>query len=129
VKALVDNPIRSLFRLKKPCSNCPFLKEGAIELQPGRLDGIVKHLLADDWSTFRCHKTVHNKKTGGEWDDVGRYHASGKEAMCMGAAVYLEKLGRPTVAMRIAMLSGMYDQDATKAIHPLIIDPDRKAAL
>ncbi|HBX5175140.1 TPA: hypothetical protein MH391_21585 [Klebsiella pneumoniae] len=31
-------------RLKKPCANCPFKKEGAIELAPGRLEGIINDI-------------------------------------------------------------------------------------
>ena len=96
-----DNPIAHHLRLTKPCENCPFRREGAIELREGRVEGIVEGLLADDRSTFHCHKTVHSKG-GGRWDAKGRYKASGKEAMCAGAAAVLMKRGRPTVAMRLA---------------------------
>ena len=38
---------------KRPCSNCPFRADaGAIELRPGRLEGIVADLLQDDQQTF-----------------------------------------------------------------------------
>lgn len=96
--------IESTFRLKKPCANCPFLKEGAIHLSPGRLDGIIDNLIVNDHSNFMCHKTVHSRN-GGEFDDNGDYHASGREAMCAGAAAYLMKKGRPTIGMRIALMS------------------------
>ncbi|HGW3237511.1 TPA: hypothetical protein ACNKCC_005820, partial [Klebsiella pneumoniae] len=46
-------------RLKKPCANCPFRKEGAIELAPGRLEGIINDIVENDMTTFHCHKTVH----------------------------------------------------------------------
>lgn len=40
---------------KRPCSNCPFRCDGAaIELRPGRIEGIIKGLLADDFLTFTC---------------------------------------------------------------------------
>ena len=70
------NPIKQHFRLKKPCANCPFLKEGAIPLSRGRLEGIISTLIEDDHSTFQCHKTVHSKR-GGNWDDEGNcgFHA------------------------------------------------------
>ena len=89
-------------RLKKPCANCPFRKEGAIELVPGRLEGIINDIVENDMTTFHCHKTVHSK-SGGEWDEEGNYAPSGQESMCAGAAAYLMKIGRPTVAMRIAL--------------------------
>jgi hypothetical protein len=80
------------------------LKQGAIEPAPGRLDGIVETLVSDDRSAFHCHKTVHNGRTGGEWDEEGNYAASGHESMCAGAMIYLEKLGRPTLRMRVGLV-------------------------
>ncbi|KPG82229.1 hypothetical protein [Pseudomonas sp. RIT-PI-o] len=99
------NPFKHHLRLKRPCTNCPFLKQGAIELAPGRLDGIIAGLIEDDHSTFQCHKTVHSAR-GGEWDDDGNYAPSGHESMCAGAAAYLLKHKRPTVGMRIAFAMG-----------------------
>lgn len=117
------NIMRNHFRLKKPCPNCPFRKEGAIDLAPGRLESIIDQLSRDDWSTFQCHKTVHNEKTGGDWDDEGNYHASGQESMCAGAIIYLEKLGRPTVGMRLAHIHGEYDPETLKPYFDEVIDP------
>jgi hypothetical protein len=99
------DPFKHHLRLKKPCENCPFLVEGAIELGPGRVEGIIETLLADDHSTFQCHKTVHSAR-GGDWDEDGSYTPSGHEAMCAGAAALLMKRRRPTVAMRIAFALG-----------------------
>lgn len=119
VMAVADNH----FKLRRPCENCPLLKVGAIELSPGRLESIIDRLLNDDHSTFQCHKTVHNKRTGGEWDDAGEYHASGQESMCAGAMIYLEKVGRPTVGMRLGRLYGLYDPERLKSSFEDIIDP------
>lgn len=108
-------------RLKKACANCPFLKKGAIELSPGRLEGIIEHLTKDDHSTFHCHKTVHSAK-GGERDDDGHYKPSGKEAMCAGAATYLMKKHRPTVGMRIAFATGGAKPDDWDSQKDRVID-------
>lgn len=97
--------LRQHFRLKKPCKNCPFRREGAVELRPGRLEGIIGDLLADDMSTFHCHKTVDYSKSE-QWDEDGRYTPTGGEAMCAGAAALLWRRGRPSVAMRLGMLTG-----------------------
>lgn len=105
-----SNPLASHLRLKRPCENCPFRTEGAIELAPGRLDGIIQGMLTDDMAPFLCHKTVHSRK-GGTWSDDGAYKASGNEAMCAGAAAVLMKRGRPTVAMRIAFVTGQASPD------------------
>jgi hypothetical protein len=43
--------------------------------------------------------------------------------MCAGAIVYLEKLGRPTVAMRLGVAFGMYDPAKLDASRVDVIDP------
>jgi hypothetical protein len=114
---------QAMFALRRPCGNCPFRKEGAIPLAPGRLEGIIKHLTSSDWNQFQCHKTVHNTKTGGSWDESGAYQATGQEAMCAGAIIYLEKLGQPSVGMRLGQVYGVYDPQALVSQFDEIIDP------
>ncbi len=111
-----------MFALRTPCSNCPFRIEGAIELEPGRLEGIVEELVRDDWSTFHCHKTVYSN-SGGDWGEDGQYEPSGKESMCAGAAAYLHKIGRPTVAMRLAFATNTLDVETLVKNGLLVIDP------
>ena len=110
------------FKLRRPCENCPFLKQGAIDLEPGRLDGFIESMVQDDHSTFQCHKTVHGPR-GGKWDEDGEYHASGNESMCVGAMIYLEKLGRPTVGMRVGRVFGYYDPARMTTAFDDVIDP------
>ncbi|MFL1481387.1 hypothetical protein [Pseudomonas grimontii] len=115
------DPFEHHLRLKRPCANCPFLKQGSIELRPGRLQGIIADLVDDDHSTFPCHKTVHSAQ-GGDWDDDGNYSPSGHEAMCAGAAAYLMKHGRPTLSMRIAFHTGEVDPTAWDEVKTLVVD-------
>lgn len=114
------------FNLKKPCANCPFLKEGAIELQPGRVEGIVESLLENDREWFMCHKTVHHPKHGGDWveDEEGEevYKTSGNESQCVGSMVYLHKAGRPSLSMRMAAVYKMLDPEDLEAQADKIID-------
>lgn len=117
----MDNVIEQFFRLKRPCSNCPFRKEGAIELEVGRLEEIIKDLLSDDKKAFLCHKVVHSC-SGGEWDEDGTYHPSQKDAGCAGAHGYLFKVGRPTVGMRLAFVTGDSTPLDWEAIADEIID-------
>ena len=72
-----------------PCPNCPFNKRGYIQLNPGRLRGIIDHLLKDDRNYFPCHKTTD---AGGKGNNV---------KMCAGAMIYLLKAERPNVMMRL----------------------------
>lgn len=104
-------------------------EEGAIELAPGRVDGIVADLLANDLVDFYCHKTVHGP-AGGEWveseDDESdqHYQPSGKESVCVGSAIYLLKAGRPPVSLRIAIVTGAIRHEDLMAQSADVIDPD-----
>lgn len=114
------------FNLKKPCNNCPFNKTGAIQLESGRLEGIVENLLSDDKNHFQCHKTVHSKK-GGSWgeDKNGEeiYRASGQESQCVGAMVYLLKVNAQNLSMRIGAAVGMLDFDGLRKQFDTVIEP------
>ncbi|TSP14091.1 hypothetical protein FGG12_06175 [Cupriavidus campinensis] len=77
--------------MKRPCANCPWRKEGAIELRPGRIEEIVADLMKDDTKTFWCHKTLDKR---------------GHESACMGALAYQAAQGRLPVAARFALIVG-----------------------
>jgi hypothetical protein len=111
---------------KKPCANCPFLKVGAISLRPGRLEGIIADLLADDHIIFQCHETVYCPK-GGEWivdedGDERYYQASANESHCVGAMIYLLKARSPNVAMRLAAGFKLISFDALREQSEKVID-------
>lgn len=108
--------LSALFKLKKPCENCPFRKHGAIELRPDRVKGIVDGLVKNDQSTFHCHKTVHGPKGGGDGD------LTGEESYCTGALIYLQKIGRPNVAMRLGAALGMFDPASLEAQYGVVLD-------
>lgn len=114
------------FSLKKPCGNCPFKREGAIELRPGRVEGIKEHLLSKDTNFFQCHKTVHSEKTGGEWiegeDGELAYAPSGEEQLCMGALIWQYKKGRLPIVARLAIAFGQLDLDTLRAGESAVID-------
>lgn len=118
---MAKNPFAHHLRLKKPCGNCPFRKEGAIELEPGRVEGILSDMMKNDATTFQCHETVYCKK-GGEWTEEGDYQASGHEAMCAGAAAVLMKRRRPTVNMRVAFAMGVATPTDWDVAKPVTID-------
>nr|WP_314711379.1 DUF6283 family protein [uncultured Comamonas sp.] len=92
---------------KRPCANCPFRCDGAgIELNPGRLEGIVSNLLADDQQTFVCHKTLE------------------KERMtCAGAVALMSKLGRLPVIARLGLAYGVITEDDIVASAAMVIEP------
>lgn len=114
------------YALNKPCANCPFLKEGAIELAPGRVEGILQELITGESSGFTCHKTVY-AKTGGHWEDTDdgeRYVRSGRECECVGALVALEKAGYQTQLMQVMQRLGWYEPEKYRDCHDQVIDID-----
>lgn len=93
---------------KRPCSNCPFRSDGAgIELQPGRLEGIVADLLSDDHSTFVCHKTLDKERK-----------------TCAGALGVMSKLGRMPVIARVGLATGAITMADIAASEEVVINPE-----
>lgn len=119
----MSTDVKALFKLRKPCADCPFLKDESFVLRPGRLEGIIDGLMTDDQSVFHCHKTVHNARTGGEWTDDGEYAPSGNESYCAGALIYLHKAQMPSVAMRLGQAFGVFNPAALAASFDDVIDP------
>jgi len=91
---------------KRPCSNCPFRHDGAgIELQPGRLEGIVSVLLADDQQTFVCHKTLDTERM-----------------TCAGAVALMSKLNRLPVIARLGLAVGVITVKDIEASAAMVIN-------
>ena len=92
---------------KRPCSNCPFRADaGAIELRPGRLEGIVADLLQDDQQTFVCHKTLDSQRM-----------------TCAGAVGVMSRLGRLPVIARLGLVYGVITTADIDASAAMVIDP------
>ena len=93
---------------KRPCSNCPFRCDGAaIELRPGRIEGIIKGLLADDFLTFTCHKTVDSERM-----------------TCAGAVAVMAKLERLPVIARLGLQVGVISNEDIAASMAMVLDPE-----
>ncbi|WP_182102504.1 hypothetical protein [Niallia taxi] len=112
------------FKLKRPCKNCPFLKEGGVPLAKGRLDGIVQELVEKDMD-FTCHKTIDYKSqmvetTDGDEEFVKDYE---RNQHCAGALIFLEKMDRPNQAMRLGERLGLYNRFELEG-HELVIEPE-----
>ncbi len=92
---------------KRPCSNCPFRHdESAIQLQPGRIEGIVEGLLRDDLQTFVCHKTLDTDRMS-----------------CAGAIAVMHKLGRLPVIARLGLVTGVLSVEDLAVCAAMVIDP------
>ena len=93
----------------RPCPDCPFRRDGAIALAPGRVDGILSDLLADDTAGFLCHEAFYAKRR--------------RRVQCAGAMAVLLKAGQPSVLMRLGAACGVIDYEALRALAPEVIDP------
>lgn len=94
------------YDLKRPCANCPFLKEGGVRLHPKRAEEIAEGMLSPQGHTFACHKTtVCQEHDDGSSDMV----ETPKSRHCAGALIFAEKNGNATQMMRIAERIGWYD--------------------
>lgn len=93
------------FELKKPCSNCPFLRVGGVRLTQGRVREIAGVMLNSQGGTFACHKTTTLEANGeGQEDNVATLDSQ----HCVGALIFAEKHGVANQAMRIAERLGLY---------------------
>lgn len=101
--------------LKKPCGNCPFRKEGAIDLAPGRFQQIIVTLVSNDTQSFHCHKTVKRDDDGESIEHPGL-------RFCAGAMIYLEKIARPSVIQRVGRVLKIYDYDTLMENADLVVD-------
>lgn len=98
---------------KRPCANCPFRCDGsAIELHPGRVQGIVKELLDNDHKTFLCHKTLDKDRM-----------------TCAGAVGVMSKVGRLPFIARLGLEFGVITDDDVDASAAMVIDPAELAPL
>ena len=95
--------------MSRPCAGCPFRREGAIELRPGRVEGILADLLADDRAGFVCHEALYAKRQ--------------RRVQCAGAMAVLLKAGQPNIAMRLGAALGLIDFDHLRALFSETIEP------
>lgn len=104
------------FKLKKPCSNCPFRNDIEFHLGAHRRAEIA-HAITAEQRTFACHKTVDYSHE----DDEGYTEPrdTSKTEHCAGALILLEKLERPNQMMRIAERLGFYDRRKLKMDAPV----------
>lgn len=47
--------------MSRPCSNCPFLKDGGIRLHPARAKQLALNAISMDGTRFPCHKSFEAK--------------------------------------------------------------------
>lgn len=95
------------FDLKKPCDNCPFLRDNrAVRLKPVRAFQIGSQMLSWNGGSFACHKTTVCDE-GGE-EDGSRCETS-ETQHCAGALIFNIKNQADVQLLRLAEGVGLYD--------------------
>ena len=106
------------FKLKKPCSNCPFRKDSLKGwLGEARATQIAKDVILGD-QTFACHKTVNYEAWQEQQEeDEEDYRFVGGEQFCAGAlALEMKCNNGGNFAIRLARMGKMFDYHQLKAI-------------
>lgn len=83
-----------MFRLKRPCSNCPFVKGAGLKFQLG--EDRVREIV--DSPAFQCHKTVDYD----QFDDPVRRQGEHPQ-QCVGLMGMLLKEGKPNQITQVAI--------------------------
>lgn len=111
-----------MFNLKKPCKDCPFLKNSDMRhsLMPGRLEDIISDLLSNDYKNFRCHKTIDYANQ----DESGELIRSPEEQLCYGSMIFLQKIGRPSVIQRFGYVTGEINFKEITEQMATVVDPE-----
>jgi hypothetical protein len=89
-----------MFEMTAPCETCPFLRDSAVRLLPGRALAIATNMLRPEGGPFFCHRTI-------AYDDAAGYGTLTPESQhCAGALLFAAKRGRETMIMRQARRLG-----------------------
>lgn len=88
-----------MFKLTRPCANCPFRKD------QGHLFGLGRERLTEIFNAvaFQCHKTVDYKTEDGEGSP------GDKPQQCAGLMSILHRAGRPNQIMQVGERLGYFD--------------------
>ncbi len=102
--------------MKRPCDNCPFLRDGGIRLTVDRVKEIAGGMLDSQGITFACHKTTSVGRADALNDDEDEeLVATGDSLHCAGALIFAEKNRTATQMMRIMERLRAYDHKALMA--------------
>lgn len=99
------------YDLRKPCSNCPFLRKSGVRLRPERAEEIAAYATDSQGAMFPCHKTTVTSDD----DDVRRVTTRDSQ-QCAGSLIFAEKQGCANQAARMAERIGFYDRRKLDAV-------------
>lgn len=99
-------PDASIFRQVKPCSDCPFRRDGAGRAghTPQMLTAYASYFTEDPGASFPCHQSVPKDDARATWSAWRE-----GQTVCAGGLIFAEQQGCENALMRIGRLKGWYD--------------------
>jgi hypothetical protein len=88
MKQPVFEPQQDMFRQTKPCSDCPFLKDGGVRHPLDQMCAYASYFLFYPGATFPCHQSVPKDDDRQGWSAW----KSG-QTLCAGGIIFAEKHG------------------------------------
>ena len=82
-------PSEDMFRQHKPCSDCPFRKEGGVRHGVDRTLAYASYFTVFPGATFPCHQSVPKDDDRQGWS---AWRAG--QTLCAGGLIFAEKLTR-----------------------------------
>jgi hypothetical protein len=95
---------KTMFKLRRPCANCPFRTDVPGYLRRSRAVEIAQGIAGG--SIFPCHETTENA-VDDDGNDI-RVQVDTSQ-FCAGAVIAMEKMEQPNQALRMAERFGIYD--------------------
>jgi hypothetical protein len=108
---------KSMFRLRRPCANCPFRTDVPPYLRGGRAAQIAQDIALG--SIFSCHKTVDYDRPEEDFEP-GAWVPGDGEQFCAGALIAMVRGEEPNQAVRMAERMGLLDIDALDLDAPVV---------
>lgn len=95
---------RDIFKLKSPCADCPFRKEGGVRHGYLRALEYAGHFIFGRGATFPCHRSVpeHIDRSGPSAWQAG-------QQMCAGGLIFAEHVNARSLTVEACIAMGAHD--------------------
>jgi hypothetical protein len=113
-----------MFRQKKPCADCPFLKTGGVRHGVDRVFQYAGYFTSEPPATFPCHETRYKGQDNGSWQPWRK-----GQTICAGGLIFAEKVKRRNALLRWAEKLGWYKPEALQGSEAVCNNYDELAEL
>jgi len=103
-RPVTTEPSADMFRQMKPCSDCPFLREGGVRHGAAATADYASYFLHPVGATFPCHASVPKDDPRSDWSGWRE-----GQTLCAGGLIFAEKLGKRNGIARLGIARGWYD--------------------